>query len=185
MTTEAKEATCWLTPATNTRLRSSLHCSISACILHIVHEGAAVCDRPVTSVTPPHFSTAVYMWTGVDYLGESRWPRKGASSGVLDTCGFPKDGYYFYQSQWTREPMVHVLPHWNYPGEKGAIIPVAVYSNYRQVELQLNGRSYGNDNGAGFTRLLSGRQPPGRGLSESVACRRWRGSWHLPLPGHR
>jgi beta-galactosidase len=85
-----------------------------------------------------------FMWTGIDYLGEARnWPRKGASSGVLDTCGFPKDGYYFYQSQWTREPMVHVLPHWNYPGEKGTIIPVVVYSNCRQVELQLNGKSYG------------------------------------------
>lgn len=85
-----------------------------------------------------------FMWTGIDYLGEAyTWPRKASSSGVLDTCGFPKDGYYFYQSQWTREPMVHVLPHWNYPGEKGAIIPVVVYSNCRQVELQLNGRSYG------------------------------------------
>jgi len=85
-----------------------------------------------------------FMWTGVDYLGESRsWPRKGASSGVLDTCGLPKDGYYFYQSQWTTGPMVHVFPHWNYPGEKGTIIPVVVYSNCRQVELQVNGRSYG------------------------------------------
>jgi beta-galactosidase len=85
-----------------------------------------------------------FMWTGVDYLGEARsWPRKGSSSGVLDTCGFPKDGYYFYQSQWTLEPMVHVVPHWNYPDEKGAVIPVVVYSNCRQVELQLNGRTYG------------------------------------------
>ena len=85
-----------------------------------------------------------FMWTGVDYLGESRsWPRKGSSSGVLDTCGFPKDGYYFYQSQWTSEPMVHGLPHWNYPGEKGTVIPVVVYSNCREVELQLNGKSYG------------------------------------------
>jgi beta-galactosidase len=85
-----------------------------------------------------------FSWTGVDYLGEARfWPRKGASSGVLDTCGFPKDGYYFYQSQWTTEPMLHVFPHWNYPGEKGDIIPVVVYSNCRQVELQVNGKSYG------------------------------------------
>ena len=45
-----------------------------------------------------------FMWTGVDYLGESRWPGKSSSSGVLDTCGFPKDGYYFYQSQWTTNP---------------------------------------------------------------------------------
>ncbi len=85
-----------------------------------------------------------FMWTGVDYLGEARsWPRKSASSGVLDTCGFPKDGYYFYQSQWTSEPMVHVFPDWNYPGEKGAVIPVVVYSNCREAELFLNGKSYG------------------------------------------
>ena len=85
-----------------------------------------------------------FSWTGFDYLGEARfWPRKGASSGVLDTCGFPKDGYYFYQSQWTGQPMVHVFPHWNYPGKAGDIIPVVVYSNCRQVELQVNGKSYG------------------------------------------
>ena len=85
-----------------------------------------------------------FMWTGIDYLGEAGgWPRRGASSGVLDTCGFPKDGFYFYQSQWTTAPMVHLFPHWNYPGEKGTIIPVVVYSNCQQVELQLNGKSYG------------------------------------------
>jgi len=84
-----------------------------------------------------------FSWTGVDYLGESHWPRKSSCSGVLDTCGFPKDGYYFYQSQWTTKPMVHVFPGWNYPGKPGEIIPVVVYSNCRQVELQLNGKSYG------------------------------------------
>jgi beta-galactosidase len=84
-----------------------------------------------------------FMWTGIDYLGESSWPRKGANSGVLDTCGFPKDGYYLYQSQCISEPMVHVMPHWNYPGEKGTVIPVVVFSNCGEVELQLNGKSYG------------------------------------------
>ena len=85
-----------------------------------------------------------FMWTGIDYLGEAfAWPRKASSSGVLDTCGFPKDGYYFYQSQWTHTPMVHVFPDWNYPGKRGTIIPVVVYSNCRQVELLLNGQSYG------------------------------------------
>ncbi len=44
-----------------------------------------------------------FIWTGIDYLGESRWPAKIASSGALDTCGFPKDAYYFYQSRWTTE----------------------------------------------------------------------------------
>jgi beta-galactosidase len=107
-----------------------------------------------------------FMWTGVDYLGESRnWPRRSASSGVLDTCGLPKDGYYFYQSQWTSQPMVHVLPAWNYPGKPGTIIPVVVYSNCREVELQLNGRSYGTKSlvfpRPGSTRTWNERTPTG------------------------
>jgi beta-galactosidase len=84
-----------------------------------------------------------FMWTGIDYLGESRWPGKSSSSGVLDTCGFPKDGYYFYQSQWTTKPMLHTFPHWNWKGREGQIITVLCYTNCDQVELFLNGKSFG------------------------------------------
>jgi len=84
-----------------------------------------------------------FMWTGIDYLGESRWPGKNASSGVLDLCGFPKDSFYFYQSQWTDEPMIHLFPHWNWPGREGQVIPVLCYSNCDAIELFLNGKSYG------------------------------------------
>jgi beta-galactosidase len=84
-----------------------------------------------------------FMWTGIDYLGEASWPNKNSSSGVIDICGFPKDGYYFYQSQWTTKPMVHVLPHWNWTGNEGKIIPVIAYSNCDTVELFLNGKSFG------------------------------------------
>jgi len=83
------------------------------------------------------------MWTGIDYLGETRWPHKNSSSGVIDMCGFAKDGYYFYQSQWTHEPMLHLFPHWNWPGREGQIIPVLCYTNCESVELFLNGKSYG------------------------------------------
>ncbi len=84
-----------------------------------------------------------HMWTGIDYLGESRWPGKGAGSGVLDTCGFPKDGYYFYQSQWTAQPMLHLFPHWNWKGREGQFIPVVCYTNCDTVELFINGKSAG------------------------------------------
>jgi len=84
-----------------------------------------------------------FMWTGIDYLGESIWPNKHASFGVLDLCGFPKDGFYFYQSQWTEEPMVHLFPHWNQQVNKGEIIPVICYTNCDAVELFLNGKSFG------------------------------------------
>jgi len=84
-----------------------------------------------------------FMWTGIDYLGESSWPAKGASSGVIDTCGFKKDGYYFYQSQWTDSPMLHLFPHWNWKGKEGQFIPVTCYTNCDTVELFLNGKSVG------------------------------------------
>jgi len=84
-----------------------------------------------------------FMWTGIDYLGEARWPNKSSSSGEIDLCGFPKDGYYFYQSQWTKKPMVHLFPHWNWKGHEGQVISVIAYSNCDSVELFLNGKSYG------------------------------------------
>jgi beta-galactosidase len=84
-----------------------------------------------------------FMWTGIDYLGETSWPAKGSSAGVIDTCGFPKDGYYFYQSQWTGKPMLHLFPHWNWKGKEGQFIPVTCYTNCDTVELFLNGKSIG------------------------------------------
>jgi beta-galactosidase len=84
-----------------------------------------------------------FMWTGIDHLGEAFWPARGSSTGVLDTCGFKKDGYYFYQSQWTSAPMLHLLPHWNWAGKEGDFIPVMCYTNCDTVELFLNGKSLG------------------------------------------
>jgi len=89
------------------------------------------------------FMIGDFMWTGIDYLGESRWPGKQASSGAIDICGFPKDAFYFYQSQWTEEPMIHLFPHWNWEGREGQVIPVLAYSNCDEIELFLNGKSYG------------------------------------------
>jgi beta-galactosidase len=84
-----------------------------------------------------------FMWTGIDYLGEAGGASRGATSGVIDSCGFPKDGYYFYQSQWTAKPMLHVFPHWNWKGREGQFIPVACYTNCDSVELFVNGKSVG------------------------------------------
>lgn len=84
-----------------------------------------------------------FMWTGIDYLGEARWPNKLASSGVLDTCGFPKDGFYFYQSLWTRKPVLHLFPHWNWQGKEGRVVAVTCYTNCDTVELFLNGKTFG------------------------------------------
>jgi beta-galactosidase len=84
-----------------------------------------------------------FMWTGIDYLGEALWPARSSSSGVIDTCGFKKDGFYFYKSQWTPGPVLHLFPHWNWKGKEGQFIPVTCYTNCDSVELFLNGRSVG------------------------------------------
>jgi beta-galactosidase len=84
-----------------------------------------------------------FMWTGVDYLGEARWPSKASRSGVIDSCGFAKDGYYFYKSLWTKAPVLHLSPHWNWAGSEGQIVPVICFTNCDTVELFLNGKSLG------------------------------------------
>ncbi len=84
-----------------------------------------------------------FMWTGIDYLGEAFGNSRGATAGVIDTCGFPKDGYYFYQSQWVSQPVLHLFPHWNWKGREGQCLPVSCYTNCESVELFLNGKSIG------------------------------------------
>jgi len=87
-----------------------------------------------------------FVWTGLDYIGEPTpfsWPSVSSYFGIVDLCGFPKDRYYLYQSQWTDKPMVHILPHWNWQGFEGQEIPVWCYSNCESVELFLNGKSMG------------------------------------------
>lgn len=100
-----------------------------------------------------------FVWTGFDYLGECSWPAVSNHTGFLDRCGFPKDGYYLYKSRLTEEPMIHLFPHWNWPGREGQIIPVLANTNCEYVELFINGKS------AGQKRLMfprsgsSGRDP--------------------------
>jgi beta-galactosidase len=91
------------------------------------------------------FFSGMYIWTGWDYIGEPTpfpWPAVSSYFGIIDLAGFPKDPFYFYQSEWTNTPVLHVFPHWNWkPGE--TIDVVAYYNNADEVELFLNGRSRG------------------------------------------
>ena len=87
-----------------------------------------------------------FVWTGFDYRGEPTpyaWPCVNSHFGVLDVCGFPKDNFYYYQSWWTTNIVLHLLPHWNWPGREGQEIRVDALSNCEEVELFLNGESLG------------------------------------------
>jgi beta-galactosidase len=87
-----------------------------------------------------------FVWTGFDYRGEpspNEWPNISSQYGIIDTCGFPKDTFFYYKSWWTPQPVLHVFPHWNWPGMEGKEIAVWVYSNLDKVELFHNGESLG------------------------------------------
>ena len=87
-----------------------------------------------------------FVWTGFDYRGEPTpfgWPCIASQFGIMDTCGFAKDAFYYYQAWWSDRPVLHILPHWTWPGREGREIDVWVYSNCEKVELFLNGESLG------------------------------------------
>jgi len=90
-----------------------------------------------------------FIWTGFDYIGEPTpygWPAKSSYFGAVDTAGFPKDIFYFYQSHWSRDGalMVHLVPADWTSWAAGQTVPVHVYSNGTSVELLLNGKSLGS-----------------------------------------
>jgi beta-galactosidase len=89
-----------------------------------------------------------FVWSGFDYRGEPtpfEWPAISSQYAILDTCGFPKDVYYYYKSWWTDQPVLHIFPDWNSNRDEvnGQPTDVWCYSNCKQVELFLNGKSLG------------------------------------------
>ncbi len=58
-------------------------------------------------------------------------------------CGFPKDNFFYYKAWWTKEPVLHLFPHWTWEGREGEEISVWVHSNLDEVEVFLNGKSRG------------------------------------------
>ncbi|MGG1554003.1 beta-galactosidase GalB [Paenibacillus ferrarius] len=105
-------------------------------------------DREFMAQDELPYMLGEFVWTGFDYLGEptpyrTEWPSRSSYFGIMDLCGLPKDRYYLYKSQWSMEPVLHLLPHWNWPGREGEYIPVHCYTSYSQAELFLNGISLG------------------------------------------
>jgi beta-galactosidase len=87
-----------------------------------------------------------FIWTGFDYRGEPTpysWPCINSHFGIFDTCGFPKDLFWYYKAWWNPEPVLHLMPHWTWTGREGQEIDVRALSNCDEVELFLNGHSLG------------------------------------------
>jgi beta-galactosidase len=97
-----------------------------------------------------------FAWTGFDYRGEPTpygWPSISSQFGIVDTCGFAKDDFYYYKAWWGSDPVLHLFPHWNWDERVGEPISVWVHSNVDEVELFLNGRSLGSQKVQPLTHL--------------------------------
>ena len=118
------------------------------------------------------FIAGGFVWTGFDYRGEPQkftWPSVSSVFGIMDTCGFPKAAYYMHQAAWIENrPVLHIEPHWNWPGREGQPIKVMVMSNVEKVELFLNGQSLGEKS---IDKLVGGEWlvPYAPGKLEAVA----------------
>ncbi len=105
------------------------------------------------AVAAHRFMAGGFVWSGFDYRGGCNTPDVNASFGILDMCGFPKDNAMYYKAWWDPQPLVHIFPHWNWLGQEGKVIRVWCYSNCDEVELWVNGKSFGRQKMPRFSHL--------------------------------
>lgn len=105
------------------------------------------------AVRDKEFIFGQFLWTGIDYLGESgRWPTRGFYSGLMDFGGFIKPRGYFRKALWSNEPVIYLgtyinrrqqappsvdaWPVWNYDNNQP--VRVVCYTNAKKAQLFLN-----------------------------------------------
>lgn len=118
---------------------------VSAYELYTANFGSSA-DKVLATKAQHPYVAGGFVWSGWDYLGEPTPYGNARSSyfGVIDLAGFKKDRFYLYQSQWRPDlPLVHILPHWNWPDRVGLITPVHLFTSGDEVELFLNEQSLG------------------------------------------
>jgi len=120
-------------------------CQVSSYELHAVDFGSSA-DKVLGSLEQHPFVAGEFVWNGFDYIGEPTpyYEARSSYSGIIDLAGFKKDRFFLYQAHWRPDlPMVHILPHWNWPERIGQITPVHVFTSGSEAELFLNGKSLG------------------------------------------
>lgn len=136
--------------------------------------GAKSMEFCILSERDTPFSMGQFIWTGFDYIGEpTPYHTRNSYFGQIDTAGFAKDSFYFYQSAWTNykeKPMIHIAPYWDFNDNQ--LIDVRVMSNAPKVELFLNNISQGIqtlDHKAGFKLIADYQIPYQKGHLHAIA----------------
>jgi beta-galactosidase len=118
---------------------------------HAVHNWLGVRDND--------YVIGDFIWTGIDYLGETgNLPNRGSRSGVIDIAGGKKAGFYQRAAYWRNDTVLQIYGltgeqaqyawrpppgklKWNWPAD--STITVRASTNCHEVELFLNKRSLG------------------------------------------
>jgi beta-galactosidase len=149
--------------------------------------------NPWLDVPKNDFVVGSFVWTGIDYLGEAKagWPLHGWNCSLVDTCGFRRPISYFHESQWSDKPMVHIVvlddsldveketkdhwgwpkmvSHWTLPQLRGKHVKVVTFTNCPNVELRINGKSYGSKKLTDFkNRMITWDVPYQPGNIEAI-----------------
>ena len=129
--------------------------------------------NPWNIVKDHDFVAGGFIWSGVDYLGESGWPSKGWPNGLFDICMFEKPRAAYHRAMWNDEPIVRIAvvdpsldidhgrdlwqwpnmaAHWNFPDHYyGLVMEVRTTTNCEKVEMLMNGKSMGIQETAKFS----------------------------------
>lgn len=94
------------------------------------------------------------IWNFIDFQRDGREDVQPNinNKGMVTTDREPKDVYYYYKSQWSREPFVYIAgKHWSrriaFTASNSSInIPIKVLSNQKQLSLYKDGKLIGSSN---------------------------------------
>jgi beta-galactosidase len=144
--------------------------------IHAVNPNAVLCGTEQDPYTVPNtlvptwygvrnnaYVIGHHLWTGIDYLGESK-SSLGGTSGFLDNCIFRKSWFYYQQAQWSNSPMVHVTigngtgsgrarpnlaENWS---QTRPDVNVVTYTNCDSVDLYVNATKIGTKQLSDFAK---------------------------------
>ncbi len=120
-------------------------------VTHAVHNWLGVRDNA--------YVIGDFIWTGIDYLGETGpLPNRGSRSGLIDLAGGKKPGFYLRAAYWREDPVLQIFA---LTGERPAnawrplpaklawkaaadsVVTIRAATNCDEVELFLNKHSLG------------------------------------------
>lgn len=124
---------------------------------------ASIERSPWLDVLDNPSNMGLFLWVGINYLGESKnWGRLGSTSGLFDIAGFRTPRSHLYEAFWSDKPVLHLNVYegkandfstsgrWGWPPmhqnwnlTKDSIVDIVSYTNCEEVDLYLNDKLLG------------------------------------------